>query len=380
MKKVSLINKNNAVQLIVFLLINSLFILKYAPRSGINFILVWAIYIVFCLSIFILSHKYLARVSEKKIKILYWTILALALFGIGTILYIVDPYTLRIDRWSALSFFWDSLLQGNYPYAAHTHLRMNSFTSSFPFWLCVNFPFYLLGDVGLELIFFLIITAFAIRYYFSSYRKAFFFLFLLLISPAYWYEVSVRSDSLSNGLFVFMIILWFLKTNRTLENSFFISILLCGAIASTRLSAIIPVALFFFHPYLKLSLLRKIIFPLSIIVIAFLFLAPFIFWDINNWPFFLHNPFIAQTGNGNVYYLLLMIVLGIFIAMRWKNESQMFSYASIFILIFMLGSQFVSIITAGAGNLFSDAISDISYSTLALPYCLASLTTNVKTV
>lgn len=379
MKKVwDLFSINKSAQLIVFLLINSFFILKYVPRLGINPLVIWALYLIFILAIFIFFYKYLAIASEKKIRIIYWSVLVLALIGIGAILYIIDPYTLRIDRWSALSFFWDSFLEGQYPYAAHTHLRINSFTSSFPVWLGINFPFYLMGDVGYELLFFLVITAIAIRYYFGSYRKAFFFLFLLLLSPAYWYEVGVRSDSLSNGLFVFMIILWFIKTNRTLANSFLLSILLCSAVASTRFSAVIPIALFLFQPYLHLSLKQKIIFPLSIIGIAFLFLAPFIFWDTNTWIFFRHNPFMAQTGNGNIYYLMIMIILGVFFAMRWKNTSQLFAYISIFMFVFMLGSQFVSIITAGHGNLFSDAISDISYLTLALPYCLAYLADNFE--
>ncbi|HLP06132.1 MAG TPA: hypothetical protein VK152_11955 [Paludibacter sp.] len=378
MKKTVPLISDRILQLVIFLSINSLFILKYVPRTGINSIIVCIVYITFILVSYFLSNKYMPLVSRTKIKISYWAITGLAIIGIGCLLYIVDPYKLRIDRWSSLSCFWDSLLQGNFPYAAHTHLRINSFTSAFPFWLLVSFPFYLLGDVGYELIFFLLITALALRYYFSSYHKAFFFLALLLVSPAYWYEISARSDSLSNGLFVFMIILWYLKSNRTLDNSFLVSIMFCGLIASTRLSAVLPIAIFFFQQYLNLPLKRKIIFPTLVLGVAFLFLSPFIFWDTNKWPFFEHNPFMAQTGNGNIYFLLIMIILGIILSLHWKSAPKIFSHISLFVFIFMLGSQFVCIYTAGGGNLFSEAISDISYTTLALPYCLAYLTTDFK--
>jgi len=377
-KKLSIFTTNKSVQLFVYFIINSLFILKYVPRTGLNSYFVLPLYFAVFFLVYFILQKYILPSTEKKIRILYWLLIFVALITILVILHIVNPFNLRIDRWSALSFFWDSLLQGHYPYGAHTHLRINSFPSAFPLWLYIIFPFYLMGDVGYELLFFLIITALAVRYFYGSYQKSFIFIFLLLISPAYWYEISVRSDSLSNGLFAFIIILWLIKTNRTLANSFILSILVCGAVASTRFSAIIPIALFLLQPYMKLSLKRKIIFPVSIIGIAFLLLSPFIFWDTTTWVFLTRNPFIAQTGNGNIYFLVLMIIIGLFMALRWKNTNQLFNCISIFMFIFMLGSQFVSLISAGQYNLFSDSISDISYLNLALPYCLIYLSASLN--
>jgi hypothetical protein len=301
-----------------------------------------------------------------------------ALVAIVGVLIVVDPLTVRVDRWSALTYFWDSLLQGHYPYSAHTHVGPNNFASPFPLWHVISLPFYLLGDVGIELLFFLIITAIAIKKFFTSYRISFFFMLLLLISPAYWWEISVRSDSLSNGLLVFMIILWYLKNNRSFSNNFKSTILLCGIIASTRMSALLPLAIFFFQPYLQLSTKQKIIFPLSVLGIAFLVLSPFIFWDTDTWIFFSRNPFMSQGYNGSVYIFLIMIPIAIFMALRWKNTQQFFNNASLFIFIFILSSLIFRVIKAGEGNLFSDGISDISYFNLVLPYCLAFLTSRVK--
>lgn len=367
------------IQIVIFLIINSLFILKYSPRYSLNPYLTLVIYFGFVALVYFIFRKIESFGSEKLFKILYWTSLILAVCAIVTSLIYIDPYTIRVDRWSALTFFWDAAFNGQYPYGAHTHVAVTNFPSPFPVWHLIGLPFYLLGDVGIQIIFFLILLAFAIKRYFSSYKKSFFFLMMLLISPSYWWEVIVRSDSLSNSLLVFMIISWFIKYNRNLSNSFVIVILICGAIASTRFTAILPLTLFLFQPYLNLTTKQKIILPLSIFGIALLSFLPFIFWDTDSWVFFSRNPFMSQTGNGNFYLLLLMIVLGITLALSWKSIQQFFSVTSIFIFIFILSSQIVYLESRGNGNFFSDGIVDLSYFNLALPYCLARLTTSLKT-
>ncbi len=377
-KKWSQLLSNKTVQLFVLLFINSLYILKFVPRIGISPYPFFLIYIVLILALAFIYFKYIKIASDKTFRILYWLQLVFALVAIVGVLIVVDPLTVRVDRWSALTYFWDSLLQGQYPYSAHTHVGPNNFASPFPLWHVISLPFYLLGDVGIELLFFLFITAIAIKKFFSSYRISFFFMLLLLISPAYWWEISVRSDSLSNGLLVFMIILWYFKNNRSISNSFILTILLCGMIASTRMSALLPLAIFFFQPFLQLSIKQKIIFPISVLGIAFLVLSPFIFWDTDTWIFFSRNPFMSQGYNGSVYIFLIMIPIAIFMALRWKNTQQFFNNASLFIFIFILSSLIFRVIKAGEGNLFSDGISDISYFNLALPYCLAFMTSKIK--
>lgn len=369
---------NKTLQILLFLTINSLYILKYTPRYGLNGYLVLITYFVIFFVVYFSYQKYIARCAEKLFKSLYWVILIFAVIAIVGLFIVIDPYSIRVDRWSALTYFWDSVFSGLYPYATHTHVSSTNFASPFPVWHLINLPFYLLGDVGISIIFFLGLIAVAVRYYFSSYRKSFYFLLLLLMSPAYWWEVSARSDSLSNALLVFIIILWFAKNKRNLSKSLFPVILACGLIASTRFTAIVPLALFFFQPYLKLPLKSKIIFPISILGVALISFLPFIFWDTTTWIFFSRNPFMSQTGNGYFYVLLIMIVVGGLLAYSWKNIQQFFSITSLFIFIFILSNQIVRIVNAGEGNLFSDAIADISYFNLALPYCLAYLTSKIQ--
>ena len=319
------------------------------------------------------------RTSEKTFKIAYWSILIVMIIAITGLLIIINPYTIRVDRWSALSFFWDNFLQGKYPYSAHTHISLTNYPSPFPFWQAINFPFYLLGDVGIGLIFFLLLTAYFVRYFFSSYRKSILFLGLLCISPAYWWEVAVRSDALNNALLVFILILWLIKTSRSLSTNFLLIAVICGLISATRLTAILPLALYFFKPYIQLPWKQKIIFPIIVLLVFTLIFSPFIFWDTNTWIFFTRNPFMSQADKGNIYIFTSMIIIGGVMAFKWKTIEQFFNITAMFIFIFILVSQIGLIYAAKSrSNLFSDNICDISYFSLLLPYCLASLNTNFQ--
>ena len=369
-------SRKSVIQLVLFLTINALYILKYVSRTGFNPYLALSVYIVLCL-IFLGVYIKTEKISEKAYKYIYWGLIIAMIAAISALLIAIDPYLIRVDRWSALTFFWDSIFQGKYPYATHTHVSPTNFASPFPLWHLISLPFYLLKDVGTELIFFLLLLAFALKYYFSSYRKSLFFILLLCISPAYWWEITARSDGMNNAWLVFIIILWMIKNKRDLTNSFVAGIFICGIIASTRLSALLPLAIFFFQPYLKLSVKQKIIFPILAFCVALISFLPFIFWDTNTWIFFSRNPFMSQTGNGNIYTLIIMILVGLALALQWKSTQQFFFVTSIFILLFMLSAQIMRIVYAGEGNLFSDAICDISYFNLSLPYFLAYLTMDV---
>ncbi|MDD3490677.1 MAG: hypothetical protein PHR62_12425, partial [Paludibacter sp.] len=292
----------------------------------------------------------------------------------------IDPYTVRVDRWSAVSFFLEGLFNGEYPYGIHTHVSETNFPSPFPLWHVINIPFYLLGDVGIGLIFFLIITFVTVKIYFNSYRKAFLFLVLLILSPAYWWEVAVRSDSLSNGFLVLTFILWYTKKGYSVDKNFWLTIILCGIIASTRLSAVLPVALFLFAQYIQTNWLKKILFPLSILAFVLVVFMPFVLWTIDGtYVFFTRNPFMSQTSVGNPVFLIIMIVAGIIFALKWKNTDEYFEYAASFMFIFMAGSQLSLIMTRGiSGSFFTDSTYDLSYFTLYLPYTLMALASKVS--
>jgi len=369
------------IQLFLFIFVNGIFILKYIPRAGVNSAAILGLYLILILFVFWLYTSYLKRLSEKILGILFWLLLSFMVISIIGLLIKIDPYTVRVDRWSAVSFFLDAWFNGQYPYSAHTHVSSTNFASPFPIWHIINIPFYFIGDVGVGLIFFLIGTAITVKYYFSSYKIAFLFILMVFISPAYWWEVAVRSDSLSNALLVFIIILLYLKSNFSIATNYLLTIILCGLIASTRLSAIIPLALFFFKPYINLSWLQKLTFPLAIILVVTISFLPFILWDTENWIFFSRNPFMSQTSVGNPLVLMGMLVLGVFLGYRVKGVSHFFTTASSFIFLFVMMSQLSLMITRGVnGSVFEDSLYDVSYFSLLLPYCLAYLSQRIQNV
>lgn len=357
------------IQILLYIFINILFILKYFPRAGADSPVILAVYVAFFLTIIFLFNAFSLKISEQTFKRAFWITLSIIIILIVVFLIKIDRYSVRVDRWSAVTFFLEGLFKGNYPYGIHTHVSETNFPSPFPVWHFINIPFYLMGDVGIGLIFFLLLTVATVHYFFSSYRKSFLFLFLLIISPAYWWEVAVRSDSLSNAFLIIIFILWWHKSEKTIERNFIFAIIACGLLASTRLSAIIPIAIFFFRPYLKLDWRRKLIFPLGVLMVVALTFSPFILWDTTTWVFFDRNPFMSQTSVGNFWVLSALIILGIVSGLIWKNINQYIFITSTFIFIFILTSQLTLIITRGInGSVFSDSLYDISYFSLLLPY------------
>jgi len=365
----------NIIQLILYLFVNTLFILKYLPRANVNVIMPVIVYCIFIIGIFYFYQKKILKISEKSLKIISLFIFIVVISLIIIILVKIDPLSVRVDRWSAVTYFLDGLFRGEYPYAISTHVSASNFPSPFPAWHYLNIPFYLMGDVGIGLIFFLIFFLYSFYLYSKSYKRTFFLLLLLVLSPAYWWEVAVRSDSLSNAMLVLSIILILQSKSWTLCNCLTLTAVLTGIIVSTRLSAMLPIALFLFPSFLTLNFREKIRFLIIIIgMVLFLFL-PYIFWDVQEWIFFSRNPFMSQSSVGNIYLLLVMIGIGIYLSVSWKNFEQYLSTTSLFIFIFIFASQISLILTKGIqGSVFTDSLYDISYFSLLLPYSIASLT------
>lgn len=364
-------HKKNAIIFILYLFINALFIFKYTLRTEFSPILLVSFYLIFLVLCLLLMTKLNNRLAEKHYKYFTYIFYSLTVLGIGFVLYKVDPLSVRVDRWSAVTYFIDAVFHSEYPYAAHTHVSSTNFPSPFPIWYIINLPFYLMGDVGFGLFFFLSLFIYTIKSVSGTYKNVFFALIFLILSPAYWWEVYVRSDSLSNGFLVFAILLLTYKKRYTLESNLIIMILVCGIVACTRMSAILPVFLFLFKPYLNSSNKIKVLFPIGILCFVLISFVPFIFWDTKTWIFFDRNPFMSQSSIGNIYVLILMIILGLYFSLKWKNISEYSYYTGIFIFIFIAASQLTLVlIDINSFSLANDSNVDISYFTLAFPYLI----------
>ena len=369
------------VQWAVILATNLFFVCKYIPRVGINPTIAAMVYgVAFCGGVWLYKQFVEKHISERfsQVSSILLTIGLLAAIA-GSII-LIDPYTIRVDRWSATTFFLDALRDGIYPYGVHTHVSETNFPSPFPLWQYLNIPFWLIGDVGWIQAFFLPVFLICVYVYFRSWHAVMNALLLLYLSPAYWWEIATRSDSLSNAFLVCSLVLLLETHTIKMDKHWWLMAIIAGCLASTRLSAIIPIALYLFKPWLEADWKIKIGFVAIAATILFCAFAPYIFWDTESWIFFRRNPFMSQTSPGNPWILGIMILIAIGIAYK-KQTFYYYAYTtSVFMFAFMLFTQLGVIYRSAEPVTLFDICCDISYFTLALPYAIIALILRDRTI
>jgi len=358
---------NNFVCSILYLGINLLFILKYVPRVG-NPVFACCAYAVIVALVLLIYNK-IYKSDNRFTKISFWFLLGITLTGMFALQHFINPLSLQVDRWSAIHGFFNELFSGNYPYLARTHL--GGYGSPFPVWQFFHLPFYLMGNISLAAVFSVIVLLTTVYIYTLSSRKTLFFLVLLFISPAFWYEITVRSDLMYNFFILLAVLLFLLKKQTNFAKHPYLSGILCGLFLSTRFTVIIPFIVLLFADFWQSSLKTKIIFALTtVFVFAFTF-SPFIFWNFNSLMFFQYNPFILQTRQGSVFEVLIIFALSIFLSFRaGKNHDKFFCYSA-YLLIALVVTTFLHnmILNGFQYGLFSPAY-DITYFNMALPFII----------
>ncbi len=291
---------------------------------------------------------------------------------------LIDPYTLQIDRWSAIHNHLDYFLHGYYPYAAQTHL--GGYGSPFPVWQLFHLPFFFLGNVGWSFSAGVGLFGWAVSLL-GGWKKAVVVMVLLFTHPAFLYEVSVRSDLLTNFLVSAAIVL-FLWHYRAAHNLSWCAVaVVCGLLMSTRLTAIVPMAVFFMVPWLRTGWLKcaGLVFT-SLIVFGLTFL-PLLLWDGDALLFFEYNPFVLQTRQSHAANLLLVVLFGILMAWWWCGgsdrcepterfvERYAFATAACLLLLVVVTFTHNMWLTDSWGGLFSSQY-DITYFNMSLPFLL----------
>ena len=107
----------------VILVTNLFFVCKYIPRIGINPTVAAVVYgVVFCGGVWLYKHVVEKHISERFAKVSSILLTIGLLTCIACFIILIDPYTIRVDRWSATTFFLDAVFDGVYPYGVHTHV------------------------------------------------------------------------------------------------------------------------------------------------------------------------------------------------------------------------------------------------------------------
>lgn len=361
---------NIHIPIILYCSINCLFIIKYSIRYSIPSVLSTILYIA--LIAVIIQKTIISRgitISKKKTITFYWLLILLVILAIIILHKLINPYELQVDRWSAIHNFLTYLFQGKYPYSANTHL--GGYGSPFPVWQLFHIPFYLMGNVALAFEFILIVLSVSLLSIFKSYRKSLLYLLLLVLSPAFWYEVAVRSDLLYNFLLCFILCaLLFLNKISIKKHPWKLGIL-CGLFLSTRFSIVIPFAIVLFSDFWYAVLKNKFIFILAGLLSFVLSFLPFLLWDWNNLLFFKFNPFILQTRQGSLFELFLLLVLVIIFSINVKGSiKNAFLFTALTIILFVSFTFLHRMYNENFENgLFSSSF-DITYFNMALPFVI----------
>lgn len=366
----------------IYLIINLLFLFKYGMRQ--NTIPVASIMVVYAFvvtmlyfykdKIFSLITNFSTPKTLQKIFIGFAFVIALALFFI---IFYTDGNSLNVDRWSAMHVAIEALLNGEYPYTAVDHLNQN--TSNFPSLLLIGLPFYLLGNVGyLEVFSFglLVVTL----YKTLPLKSVYIYLFFLLISPAYWWEIFAISDLLSNIIIVFCFII---LCKQYLSNDIFKYPVLFGVVIAilllTRGVVFIPLVLFYFQKFLKVPWKNKLLFSVAF-TITFVLL---IFMVLINCPdvatFEKFNPITLQTALVPNFVSIASIILPLILALVIKEWKTKFYTTIVLFLIPVIIAFVLRSANYGFMNMFSTQTQfDLSYFTMTFPFILYILSISIK--
>ena len=262
-------------------------------------------------------------------------------------------------------------LSGEYPYAAKTHL--GGYGSPFPVWQLFHLPFYLLGNVGFSFVLCLLLYADAARRLCGLHGAAVAFL-LLVLSPAFLYEVSVRSDLMSNFLLCAALIMYLHRYGVRFGEHWAAVAVIGGLMMSTRLSAVIPLIVYYGRDFLLADIRRKVCCVLLALLVFALTFLPFALWDGRMLFFFEYNPFVLQTRQGLPVNALLILVLCVLTSLLWRGRMQRYFPGTAVCLFALVLLTFLSdmFLCDTWGELFSSRY-DISYFNMSLPFAVAAL-------
>lgn len=351
----------------LFIITNVLFVAKYSARISDTLAL--------CATLLaVVSYYVLCRyVQWKALGGRVAFVLCLICFAMMLVLqYGIDPYSLQVDRWSALHFPIQNLLSGVYPYNANTHL--GGYASPFPVWQFLHVPFYLMSNVGLSFFFAFALFLWSVVKVQGKERATTVGL-LMCSSVAVWYEVAVRSDLLTNMLFLAAIVNLVLHrmSREWVDAKCWWVACAVGLLASTRMIVLVPLAILLLPYLVRMKWHRQISVVLLTMLVFLLTFAPFALWDWQSFYHFEMNPWTLQTRQGNISDFVVFLPLVICLALNHKMNPRRYYRNSAFALAAFVAVTFVhNMYSTENWNLFSSTF-DITYISTCLPFCFMSM-------
>jgi len=347
----------------IYLFINVVFCVKYNPFETIHSLYLVVLYPLIVIGIYIATAS--IRIQQKNYFFLIMAVVIL-LFSLF-LLHHIDRWSVRVDRWSALAFWSESLKNGHYTYGTPTHL--GGYASPFPIWQLFHFPFYLIGDTGYGQLFCLLVFFISLFYWRTKVNIGGIIL-LLALSPGFWWEVAVRSDLLSNMLLLFVFLTAQFYCSEFWGKHKILTAAIIGFFLCTRLFVAIPLSLYFFPQFLKFNAKEKIVFALTVIACFVLPFLPFLFGEhgILNHPEY--NPIILQVRQGSGWIFAAGVIMLLIAALKWKRMSELYFLSGLFLFAIILARGLKVGLEDGWLSAIFDPRFDKSYFNICIPFFL----------
>lgn len=370
-----------SVTIVVYIFVNAMFVLKYGARQDYcsPYILLF-FYLLFILSALILINNQKESINKSRKFTQGYTFIIIVFFALFvSVNFLIDEYTLNTDRWSALELSIRSILHLEYPYDKLDHL--NQTPSNLPGMMYLGLPFYILGDVGLLQPFVFLITMLTILRSSLENHTKLTFIFLLIFSMAFLWEVTAKSDLMSNVMLTLLFMFYWHDKYKDdyfrnpIQLAFFIGFLLL-----TRGFVVIPLTIFLFKSFSKEKMKVKIIFLLSLFLSLLLYTVPVLITISNQQTVIDHNPFFHQTAYAPNWVMMFFVTVPFFISLYIENFHQVLKASFYLMTILLLGLFILNAFDEGWNANLYGGLFDISYLGMIIPFVILLITHVSRTI
>jgi len=357
--------RSTSFGIVVF--INCLFIYKYSSRVTDH---AWLLTAVIAIISYVLFAKWEIIASGSTLKKLA-NILVLSVPLVVAIVafIIIDPQTLKIERWSVIHNFLDTWFSGKYPYFAVSH--MGNPPGPMPVYYIIALPFYFfkgysfLGALGYLLVGYLTLK--------EKLNRSQFVILYSILSVFMVYEIMGLSNLFTYTALCALSLLSFEKAIEKRGSAILFSCLLLGLMLSTR-SVYALVYVVFFVSYLKtkrLTFKKCTIYTVLIMSVFAITFLPFILFYGDS--FTKMNPFIVQSSFlVPQIYVACFFIIAIMGGLLASNTAQRFFYSGVTLFIAICIYAVYQIFTNGFHAAFIGSKIDITYFIFTVPFLLVA--------
>lgn len=354
----------------IYFFTNCVFILKYLKETSFNpyFGIVFFVVIITLIIYFLTKFSHFKSID----KISYWSVSLIFFLLTIYINETVKEDTLNVDRWLAMELGIESVLKWEYIYDVKSY--MGNYSSNLPGLILLGMPFYFIfGSVAyLQSIIFLLLS-FTIFIFFKTYRSRLITLSLLIFSPAYLYEIYVKSDLFSN--FALSVVLIIFMFNKIKNHKF--SSALFGFVSAflllTRVPIIIPLLILFSKPFINSFKPNQRLFFVLSFILTITSLLGLVFLPAKSWEVIVaHNPFLVQNRNP-ILLNILMLVVSVFISFKVKNITSLLFWSGTIIFLNVLYVFGVKVFDFGFEKVLYESYFDLSHFNMAMPFVIITI-------